>query len=459
MAARAAIAAEALRPADPPTDPIPIWTAPDGVRPETALAAIDLATRTGVALMATGAAAADVSATVLRLTGAYGLRSVHVDLTYNALTLSYHRGPEREPVTVMRVVRGRTQDFTRQQRLLDVVDVIVREMMPPSEARESVDAVIRAPHPYRRWVVATGVGFMGAGSAVLAGGGLTIIVLSLLSAAAVSWTLYRLSRSGMPAFFAQAVGSAIPTVFAAALAAVQGGTGLFAQVLPSLIVASGIVVLLAGFSLVGAAQDAIDGYYVTAVARLFQVFALTLGIVVGIVVVLALAHQLGIVLTISSESLVTAGPLTQVASAGISAGAFAISAYTAVRSSLVAALAAAAGWVVQVVAVDHGATPAFSAAMAALVIGLAAQLAAHRMRISALAVTTASIVPLLPGRATYRGIFEIVSDANGPGLFQGAGTLLGALGIGVGLAAGVSLGTSLGRLVQRGLHRGDPVAG
>ena len=101
----------------------------------------------------------------------------------------------------------------------------------------------------------------------------------------------------------------MPTVFAIGLALVQESTSLMEGVLPSLVVASGIVVLLAGLSLVGAAQDAIEGFYVTAGARVFQVIVLTLGIVVGIVVVLGVANRLGVVLAISPESQILAGPV------------------------------------------------------------------------------------------------------------------------------------------------------
>src|SRR3954462_7599507 len=62
----------AMRPSGPPTDEIPIWTTPDGVDSMTAQAVIDLAIRAGVAMLSTGAAAADVTATVLTLTKAYG---------------------------------------------------------------------------------------------------------------------------------------------------------------------------------------------------------------------------------------------------------------------------------------------------------------------------------------------------------------------------------------------------
>jgi uncharacterized membrane protein YjjB (DUF3815 family) len=64
----------------------------------------------------------------------------------------------------------------------------------------------------------------------------------------------------------------------------------------------------------------------------------------------------------------------------------------------------------------------------------------------------------LPGRAVYRGLFEIVSGANDSGLYQGLGTLLGAIGVGMGLAAGVSLGTYAARVaVQLFQHVRRPV--
>jgi uncharacterized membrane protein YjjP (DUF1212 family) len=437
-----------VRASDPPTDPIPVWTQPDGVDVTTGRAVVELAVRAGIALMATGAAASDVIASVLRLTGAYGLRSVHVDVTFSALTVSYNRGPMSDPLTMTRVVRARNQDFTRLTRLHDVVARVVAAPPAVADAREQFNAVIRAPHPYRRWVTTIASGAMGAGTSLLAGGGWIIVLTSIVSAAVIFRVLAALGRRSVPGFFAQAIGAAVPTVFAVVLAVVQENTTALEGALPSLVVASGIVVLLAGLSLVGAAQDAIEGFYVTAGARVFQVIVLTLGIVIGIVVVLGIANRLGVVLAISPESEIVAGPTVQLVAAAIIAAGWAVSTYTGVRSTLFTALAGALGWAVaQLVA--SGTSSAYAAALAASVIGFVTQLAEGRFRFSALAVTTAAIVPLLPGRAVYRGLFEIVNGDDGSGLYQGLGTLLGAVGVGLGLAAGVSLGTYAARLATQ----------
>jgi uncharacterized membrane protein YjjP (DUF1212 family) len=437
---------EVLRASDPPTDPIPVWTQPDGVDVSTGRAVVELAVRAGIALMATGAAASDVVASVLRLTGAYGLRSVHVDVTFGALSVSYNRGPNADPLTMTRVVKTRNQDFTRLSRLHEVVDSVAAEPVPVADARERVDMVLRAPHPYRRWVTTVAAGAMGAGTSLLAGGGWLIVLTSIVSAAVIFRVLTAMSRRDVPGFFSQAIGAAVPTVFAIGLAVVQDATDVLHGALPSLVVASGIVVLLAGLSLVGAAQDAIEGFYVTAGARVFQVLVLTLGIVVGIVLVLGIAGRLGVVLAISPESEILAGPVLQLVAAAIIAAGWAISTYTSIRSTVLAAFAGAAGWAVYAAVTASPTNPAFAAALAASVIGFGTQLAQGSLRFSALAVTTAAIVPLLPGRAVYRGLFEIVSGANDSGLYQGLGTLLGAIGVGMGLAAGVSLGTYAARL-------------
>lgn len=434
-----------MRPTDPPTDPIPVWTQPDGVDTATGRAVVDLAVRAGIAFMATGAAAVDVVASVLRLAGAYGLRSVHVDVTFSAISVSYNRGPQADPLTVTRVVRDRSQDFTRLERLRALVDEVVADPGPVADVREQFNAVIRAPYPYRRWVVTMAAGLMGAGWSILAGAGPVIALTSMLSAAVIARVTVAVSRSGVPEFFAQALGAAVPTLFAVLLALVQQSTHLLEGVLPSLVVASGIVVLLAGLSLVGAAQDAIEGYYVTAAARTFQVLVLTLGIVVGIVVVLSAATRLGIVLAISPQSTVGVGAVGQVLSAALIAAGFAVSTYSSARSTGIAAFAGAVGWGVYLVFTRGDGSPAFAAGIAAAVIGVGTQLGGRQLRRSALAVTTAAIVPLLPGRAVYQGLFEMVSSSEGAGLYQGLGTLSGAAGVGMGLAAGVSLGTYLAR--------------
>src|SRR5664279_3246161 len=146
-------AEQAVRAIDPPTDVLSPWLGTDGVDQRTARSVIDLAMRVGETLLSTGASASDVVATVLRLTDAYDLRSVHVDVTFTSISVSYHRGPDADPMTVMRGIKVRSTDLTRLERLQRLVRDIADEKVEIDEARIRFRSVIRAPHPYRRWVV------------------------------------------------------------------------------------------------------------------------------------------------------------------------------------------------------------------------------------------------------------------------------------------------------------------
>jgi len=238
------------------------------------------------------------------------------------------------------------------------------------------------------------------------------------------------------------------------LAAISAGMPGLQGISPSLVVASGIVVLLAGLSVVGAAQDAIDGYHVTAGARTFEVLVLTLGLVVGIGAVLALAQKAGVPMQLSAHAQLSTNTVVQVLAAMVVSGTFAVSAYAGPRAVVYATLTGGLAWLAYLGAMGVGMGPAAAGSFAALTVGFLSELVASRLRVPALAVSMSGIVPLLPGLAVYSGLFEIVRNVPGSGLATGLTTLLGAAGIGMGLAAGVSMGTFLARPLRAELDRG-----
>jgi len=441
---------------DPPTDRLALWLGADGVDQRTARSVIDLAMRVGETLLSTGASASDVVATVLRLTDAYNLRSVHVDVNFTSISVSYHRGPDADPVTVMRGIKVRSTDLTRLERLQTLVRDIADERVDVDEARVRFDALISAPHPYRRWVVTAALGTVAAAVAALLGGTWLIMVLSFVTTGVVDRAQRWLARRGVAAFFTQAAGGAIPTIVAVALlVAISAGVPGLQRISTSLVVASGVVVMLAGLSVVGAAQDAIDGYYVTAGARGFEVLVLTLGIVVGIGGVLAMAQRSGVSMQFTAHAQLSTNYVVQVLAAMVVSGAFAVSAYAGVRAAFYSTLTGGLAWLAYLAASYVEMGPAVASAFAALVAGFLSQLVASRLQVPALALITAGIVPLLPGLVVYQGLFEIVRSSPGAGLSTGLTTLLGAAGIGMGLAAGVSMGTFLARPLRVGPDRGQ----
>lgn len=434
-----------MRGVSPPTTAIAVPGSDDEVSQRHARAVIDLALRVGEAMLSTGASASEVVATVLRLTGAYGIRSAHVDITFTSLTVSIHRGLDEDPLAVMRVIRVRTRDYTRLQNLQLLVDEIAqppagRDAPDPEVARVRLAKILAAPHPYRRWLVSGGHAMLAAGVVALFGAGILMWLIAGLTAVVVDQAQRWLARNSVADFFNQAVSAAIPTAVAVLLFWMrsQGWEIPGVSSKPSLLVISGIIMLLAGLTVMGAAQDAIDGYYVTAGARALEMVVLTLGIAVGVTTVLGLAWRLGVPMEISPYVMSGGTPVQSTfAAAAIGAG-FAWGTYTRFRAILLAASVAAGSWVVYELMAPIGLGPGGSVVVPAACVGAVAYAAHRTLRVPELAIVMAGIVPLLPGLAVYRALFLLMD--NTVLLPAAAAELVTALSIGIGLAAGVWIG-------------------
>lgn len=443
-------ARQALRPTTPPTHQIALPGHRDAVEDRHARAVLDLALRVGAAMLSTGAASADVTAAVLRLTASYGLTSVQADLTFTSITLSVDRGDDEDPLTLLRVVPMRSSDYSRLHELHSLVREAATRRISVSQARTRLDRIARAPHPYRRWVVTLALATLAASVCALLGGGWPMLLLTAATTAVIDRLLRALDRIGLPGFFQQAVGAAVPTLVAMGMLVLISFSGLTVERFPpSLVVATGIVVLLAGLGLVGAAQDAIDGYYVTAGARGYEVLMMTLGIVAGVLAVLDVADRFGVPLAISDVPGIAAPYPLQLLAAATVAGAWSVASYARPKAILVAAAGGALAWGVLVAGLGAGLGPGVSSGLGAAVVGLVAQAVAERLRVPTLAVIMSGVVPLLPGLALYTAMFQL-SQQQVP---AGTESLVRALAIGIALAAGVSLGTFLGRPLRRETDR------
>ncbi len=406
-----------------------------GVDVATARSALSLALRIGESMMAVGASAADVTAGALRVAAAYGLTDCQVDMTFTSLTIGYDPD-DVPPMVLMRIVRPRGVDYERLQGIADLTARVTGDRLELEEAHRQLDDVLAAPHPYRRPIHALGWPGVAACVAFLLGGGWLVALIAALTTAAVERTIRALNQRGLPVFFQQAAGAAVATGTAVLLVA----AGI--EVRASLVVAAGIVVLLAGLSLVGAAEDAISGFPVTAAARAFEVVTLTTGIVVGIAAVLDIAQRFQVPLRVVDPAMVTVPAVVSVAAAAVMGGSWALASFARPRAVGVAVLAGGVAWATASAAAFLGAGPAVAAAAAAVVVGFCGEALGDRLGVPALLVAVCGIVPLLPGLAIYRGLFAVVVDGDVPG---GTAGLVGAAAVGLALAAGVVLGRYLGR--------------
>ena len=92
-----------------------------------------------------------------------------------------------------------------------------------------------------------------------------VLALAFLAACAIDRIQRLMAQRRFPPFYQQVAGAAAATLIAV------GAAGVGIEANPSRVVTTGIVMLLAGIGVMGATQDAITGFPVTASARLLDV--------------------------------------------------------------------------------------------------------------------------------------------------------------------------------------------
>lgn len=444
---------------------LPAITGPQVADDALVLRVLDLALRIGEVQLATGAGAAAAHDTMLAIATAYGLPTCDVDIAFSTITMCCHRGVEAGPVTTMRNVRYRTQDYTR----LATVDALIKDIVDTdspvssSEALTRLSAAVAANHPYPRWIAGLSRSVFASAVAVLIGGGFGVALAALVLTGVV-WGLARyLGRHGVPMFFQQVLGGALVTTTALLLAS----SGLLLDS-PSLVVATGLIVLLSGLSLVGLVQDAITGFPLTAAGRAVEVVLASAGLLVGVVVSIKVIGQIGgdAVFSLAQDfsNLTPQADMKSLVAAAAAGVLFALSAYAPLASLPVAGVAGAVAWGLYAYGFGTlGMGQVVASAAAAGALGLIAMLMPSRAQMPPLVLVIAGITPLLPGLLLYRGfsqlalVGEVSSNVqlSSGSLATGAVTILLALTVSMGIAAGVSFGEQIGWPISRVWRRSD----
>jgi uncharacterized membrane protein YjjP (DUF1212 family) len=427
---------------------------PDPMAVTRPAAALNLAIQVGDCLLSAGMSANDVVVAMLGITDAYRLTRVHVDVTYTSISASYYPARGAPPITCIRVVQPDDIDYTKVREIARLEEKI-RGGLPIDDATRAFDRIQEAPHRYPQWVAMIGNAGVSAGAAMLFTTSWKIILATFLTGLIVDRILAAMERWRVPPFFQQFAGAGLITLVAAGITeAAAQGVSFFVGVDPTLVVVGGIVMLVAGMAIVGAAQDAIDQFYVTASARLLDVVMRTAGIVVGIVASLELASRLGAPLSISPNP-VALGPLgAQFAGATLTSAFFALWAYADLATVGLAGAMGLLGWAGYTSMIYIGADEVPANTVGAFVAALASTLLIRRSSIPGFGLVSAALLPLVPGLALYNGLLQVVGtspETANPS--AGGSTLLLALGVALGIAAGATLGTYLGRPIADQLRR------
>lgn len=405
---------------------------------------LDLVIRLAEVMLSSGSGTADVVATAQDVAEAYRLTDCVVDITFTTIIVSALPTADSPPVTIMRAVRTRSTDYTRLAELDNLIRDITSGGVAVDQAHAAMDEVTERPHPYPRWLSTAGWAGFALGIAMLLGGSWLTCLVAALTSAAIDRTGRLLNRIGTPFFFQNVVGASIATLVAVAAYLVTG-EGLTA------LVATGIVMLLSGLTLVGSVQDAITGHMITAGARLSEALFMTAGIVVGILAGLQIATVAGVTIELNvdaTQSFVTpyrpGSIVLAVIGAALASVCLTVASYAPWRTLLPAGVAAAFAEVVLIGLGWAGFGHVVATGVAAVGVGLFATLLSIRRQAPALVTATAGITPMLPGMAVFRAVyFFAVEDRFNDGLAQLMAAGATALALGAGVVLGEFLGSPL----------------
>ncbi|SDG84434.1 threonine/serine exporter ThrE family protein [Microbacterium sp. 77mftsu3.1] len=417
-----------------------------------AVGVLDLSIRIGESMLSSGAPASEVTLTIVRVAGVYGLDPVHVDVSYNSITVAHHRSGADKPITLMRVVRSQAPDHARLQRLQALVTQI-RGGMPVDAARAEFRVVRRTPFAYHPPVIVTAQALLAVGVAVMFGANWLVILLSFIAAGGAAITQFLLGRVHVPFFFSQVAGAFALTLIAAIAPSLEAtGWPVAQDIKPTVIVASGIVLMLAGLTVVGAAQDAIDGFALTATGRILELMTQTLGVVLGILAGLETARVVGAGMDVPNDPL-PFGPLPlQFVGAALIAVSVTIYNGAGLRVVAVSVGLSVVAWAGYTAASALGFETAAASGVGAFAGSLVGILAAYRLHVPSVAITTAAILPMVPGAAVFRGLLGVVESGSSTALLlSGFTTLASAATVGIALAVGASLGIYVGQPLRASL--------
>ncbi|WP_236950230.1 threonine/serine ThrE exporter family protein [Mycobacterium sp. MS1601] len=428
-----------VRETDPPTDTLPRISAaaqPDHADYQLVDEVLDLAGNIGAILMASGMSATSTMDQVTAVASAYGVKRCEVDVINTTIHIAAYRGPSAPAASTLHIVQSRSIDFSRLAAVERLVDRIRAGQISPTDARQELGAIITAPHPYKRWIATLAWGALAYATAGTLGGTWLVCLVSALSAMTIDRVNRRLNRHGLPFFFQYVVGGAIAT--APPILLYWLGPTLGLQFRPTVAVAAGLVVLLAGLSLVGSVGDVISGAPVTAAGRFFELVMMTGATIAGVAVVLHFANQFGApFVAINGYAPPALAELpARVAFGAASAAAYALACYAERSAAMAAGFGGAAGTIVFLAANGAGVGAVVASFAAAVAIGLVGRLMERRNLAPPLVVSIAGIVPLLPGLALLHGVYAILNDQHAVGF----ASVLSAFLVGTALAAGVTLG-------------------
>lgn len=412
--------------------------------------ALRLAMSIAEQLLSMGVNTSDVVHMSLGITQTYCRAKVQLDVSSTMITVSQDRGINREPLTLIRTITINDANYQVIQELQSLALEIRDKHLPLEEAEIRADDIIAFPRQrsHSRWTIYLSGGFISTGVTVLYGGSPIMIGLSFVMGFLVTGFLRLTWKLGMSTFYSQITAALMITLIAAIATIASAMVNL--EINTTLLVIGGIVLLVAGLMIVGAFQDAIDEYYITANARLLKVVMATGGIVAGVTAGLYVATKLGITFPTTPDQLNFASAQTQYLGALIVAAAFAVRNHARFFGMVISGCVGMLGWWVVQAMSNANFGIVIASGTAAAVIGFMATCMSRLWHFPSMAIIAAGIVPLVPGLSLYNGLMGLVQHSPSSLAFTAAtAVLFKAVLIALAVATGASLGNVIGRPLRR----------
>ncbi|MDO4929302.1 MAG: threonine/serine exporter family protein [Corynebacterium sp.] len=406
---------------------------------------LNIAARIGEILINAGVTNTDAAIYVRSVLESFGLWGVHVDLTHQRINL-YANIPGEHGINMVHVVRGGAQNY----RQLAQCDALIRDIHAgkagPAAAEIRLDSIAAYDKDMEDFGVKLSWSVLGAAVSAMIGGSIYVILVTWVASLLIMHLTYWLDKKGLPVFFQNAAGGVLATF----IAGVTYRIGMEFDVLirPSMIIATSIVVMLAGLTLVQALQNGVASAPITAMARLFDTLMVTAGVVAGVGMGIMLMSYLGISLPPMET---TAAPNFNSNFVRVLGGTFASAGFAracqaqwpAVFSSMGTAFMASCLY--YYVFLEVNMSDPMATALTATTMGLLAGLVGRRFQVPPVIIAVAGVTPLLPGLAIYRGLYGLLNDQ----ILAGFTNLTFAFVTATALSAGIVFGEWIARQLRR----------
>lgn len=403
----------------------------------TVTAVLDVVAKIGEVLISAGATNADAGLQMRHVAESFGVFNSHVDITYTRMRLfAKVQDNPGKPVSVVRIIGSPRQDFSALRH----VDKLIRDIRLGRVGLFESDAIITdilsTPPSLSLSRVIIAWAIMAAGVSLMLNGTVPVACTSFIATASIIFLNAKFTTYGLPLFFQNIIGGVLAALLASA--AFRIGSHFNISIAPSTVIATSIIAMLAGLTLVQSIQNGVTHSPVTASARLFDVMIATGGIVAGVAIGFEISALAGYILPpISAVPPHPSSTMLQVIGGTVASAAFARACYGDWLTVSISSLTSLAGSsLFYFFFIPNGLESLVATTLTAVFVGLLGGILGRKFHIPPLIVAIAGVTPQLPGLAIYRGMYGLLHDQ----ILLGFSNLTFAFAIATALSAGIVFG-------------------